>query len=151
MVRDRVRVLLIEDSPGDSRLIQTVLEDTRIAEFVLDRVDGLAVGLERLAAGGVDVVLLDLGLPDSTGLETFLRLQARASWIPIVVMSGLEDEEVALLAVQQGAQDYLLKRDLLVTDLVARSLCYAIERKRNESDLIRRGMAKSGKTEPEGG
>lgn len=132
---DPVGILLVEDSDGDARLIEIMLAGEG-ARFRLERAADLSSALARLEREGVDIILLDLGLPDSTGLDTFLRVQVRVPWIPIVVMSGLDDEEVALLAVQQGAQDYLVKGGLTDRTL-GRSLSYAIQRKRNEDELVR--------------
>jgi signal transduction histidine kinase/DNA-binding NarL/FixJ family response regulator len=120
-------VLLIEDNPGDARYIRELLAEGAAGTFNLDYAERLSVGLERLQAPGVDVVLLDLLLPDSAALETFRAVHAAAREIPVVVLSGLNDEAVALEAVHEGAQDYLIKGQ---TDsaLLRRVLRYAIER-----------------------
>ena len=107
-----LRVLLIEDNPGDARLIREMLVEARAWPFDLLHADRLAAGLDQLAAGSIDVVLLDLGLPDSAGLETFLSVHARAPNVPLIVLTGLDDEAVALRALHQGAQDYLTKGGL---------------------------------------
>jgi PAS domain S-box-containing protein len=91
----------------------------------------LSDGLERLATGGVDLVLLDLSLPDSKGLDTFTACYNRNADVPIVVLTALEDENVALLALRGGAQDYLIKSEINPRSL-ARAIRYAIERKRGE-------------------
>jgi PAS domain S-box-containing protein len=134
MSEERVKVLLIEDNPGDVRLTQLMLAEVAGSEFQLESADRLAAGLERLARRGVDAVLLDLSLPDSHGLETFARLQAADPGAPIVVLSSLDDEDVARQCVQAGAQDYLVKGQ---TDgrLLAHTLRYAIERKQAERAL----------------
>ena len=124
-----VRVLLIEDSPGDARLIRETLAEVRGARFDFECVDRLSTGLERLAAGGIDVVLLDLGLPDSLGLDTFIKVRAQAVEVPIVVLTGLDDETLAVKALQKGAQEYLLKEDVN-SGMLARALRYSIERHR---------------------
>ena len=131
-----IRVLLIEDNPGDAHLIQAILGDAAVDGFVLERAERLAHGIDRLASGGVDSVLLDLSLPDSHGLETFSRLHAEAPGVPIIVLSGLEDETVAVSAVHQGAQDYLVKGHVDGHVLV-RAIRYAIERKRTADQLAR--------------
>lgn len=123
-----MRVLLIEDNPGDARLIREYLAEGR-AEALLIWVDRLAAGIEQLAAGPVDAVLLDLSLPDSHGLETFTRVRDHAPGAPVVVLSGLSDETMAVRAVQEGAQDYLIKGQV-DGQLLVRALRYAIERKR---------------------
>jgi len=129
-----IQVLLVEDNPGDARLIFEMLKDVEVELFTMERVDRLELALERLSRVGVDVVLLDLGLPDSTGIKTFERAHDEAPSQPIVVISGLDDERVALEAVRSGAQDYLVK-GRIEGQLLARVLRYAIERKRSEEEL----------------
>jgi two-component system, cell cycle sensor histidine kinase and response regulator CckA len=133
-VAQPIRVLLVEDNPGDARLILELLREASAYEFDMERVDGLEAALDRLGRAGVDVVLLDLGLPDSQGLETFRRARQGAPDEPIVVISGLNDEEVALEAVRSGAQDYLVK-GRIEGDLLARVIRYAIERRRADDAL----------------
>ncbi len=129
-----IRVLLVEDNPGDARLILELLRDVE-TDFELERLDRLEPALERLKHAGVDVVLLDLGLPDSQGIDTFARARLEAPRQPIVVISGLDDEAVALEAMRRGAQDYLVK-GRIEGRLLARVIQYAIERKRAE-ELLR--------------
>jgi PAS domain S-box-containing protein/putative nucleotidyltransferase with HDIG domain len=131
-------VLLIEDNPGDARLIQEMLAEGGGDRFKLKCATHLSAGLERLVKGGIDIVLLDLGLPDSQGFDTFVKTYAQAPRVPIVVLSGLADEELAIKTVQEGAQDYLVKGHLDSHALV-RTIRYAIERKRTEEEL--RGQA----------
>ena len=102
-----IKVLLIEDNPGDARLIEEMLATAKGARFHLESVDRLARGLDRLGSGGIDAVLLDLSLPDSDGLDTFLKVQSRAPAVPIIILTSLDDEETALRAVREGAQDYI--------------------------------------------
>jgi two-component system sensor histidine kinase/response regulator len=123
-----IRVLLIEDNPGDARLIQEMLAGPRGGAFELERVDCLSGGLDRVVARKPDVVLLDLGLPDAQGLEALRAMQGRAARVPVVVLTGLNDEEVAAQAVQEGAQDYLVKGQIDSSQL-ARAIRYAIGRK----------------------
>lgn len=132
-----ITVLLVEDNPGDARLILELLGEVQAGGFDLERVGRLDHALDRLARTGVDVVLLDLGLPDSQGLDTFVRARRGAPDEPIVVISGLDDERLALEAVRSGAQDYLVK-GRIEGHLLARVLRYAVERKRAEQDLIAR-------------
>lgn len=129
-----ITVLLVEDNAGDARLILEQLRELPAELFDLERVDRLEPALARLRLSGVDVVLLDLGLPDSTGIETFRRAQHAAPEHPIVVISGLDDERVALEAVKAGAQDYLVKGHI-EAGLLTRVLRYAIARKRSEAAL----------------
>ena len=132
----RIKVLLIEDSPGDARLIQELLAQTTSTSFDLTVSNRLKTGLEHLAAGEMDVVLLDLSLPDSHGLDTFARVYEQAPDMPIVVLSGSNDEDLANGAVHRGAQDYLIKGQI-DSGLLARALRYAIERQRLQAELRR--------------
>jgi serine phosphatase RsbU (regulator of sigma subunit) len=131
-----IKVLLIEDNPMDVRLIGMMLRDSAPALFRLEQVDRLEAGLQQLAAGRFDLVLVDLSLPDSHGLETFSRVHARAPNVPIIVLSGLADETVAVSAVHEGAQDYLVKGQVS-GPLLVRAMRYAIERKRTSEQLAR--------------
>jgi PAS domain S-box-containing protein len=130
----RLKVLLIEDNPGDARLIREYLADPAGATFTLEHRSTLATGLERLSQGGIDLVLLDLSLPDSPMPETFQRTQTTAPQVPIIVMSGLDDEQFAIQTVQEGAQDYLVK-SYVDTRLLVHAMRYAIERKHAEEAL----------------
>jgi signal transduction histidine kinase len=135
LIEDRlIKILLIEDNPGDTRLIREMLTEARGGTFDMECADRLSTGLERLAAGGIDVVLLDLSLPDGQGLDTFVRAHAQASGVPIVVLTGLDDEALAVQAVQKGAQDYLVKGHADGYSLT-RAIRYAIERQRAEEAL----------------
>jgi two-component sensor histidine kinase/DNA-binding NarL/FixJ family response regulator len=129
-----LKVLLIEDNPGDARLIQEMLSEVDGSMFELESADCLSTGLERLAAEDIDVVLLDLGLPDSSGLDTFITVHAQAPDVPIMMFTGLDDAELAIKAVQEGAQDYLPKNKL-DSELLVRTIRYAIERKKTETHI----------------
>jgi two-component system sensor histidine kinase UhpB len=124
-----ISVLIIEDNPGDARLVQEALKGTSDPAYRVEWVDRLSSGLARLADGGIDALLLDLGLPDSQGLAALPRIRDLAPQVPVVVLSGADDEQLAMEAVREGAQDYLVKTH---ADhyLLARSLRYAIQRKR---------------------
>ena len=143
-----VRVLLIEDSVSDADLIRDAFEDAALdpalggTVFELEQVDRLRAGIERLLAGDVDVVLLDLSLPDSHGLETFVKLERTSPTTPIVVLSGLDDEQMAVRAVREGAQDYLVKGRVDGVTLT-RSIRYAVERKRAEDERARMARAQA--------
>ena len=134
MVANPIRVLLIEDNPGDALLIEEALHDVPTPAFGLDHVDRLSLGLERLARGDIDVILLDLSLPDSHGLDTLTRTCAHAPTIPVIVLTGLDDNVLEVRAVQSGAQDFLSK-NALNGHLLARAIRYAIERKQAEEQL----------------
>lgn len=131
------KVLLIEDSPDDAMLIQEELAEVRGSPFDLQHVDRLSEGLERLDQGGIDVVLLDLSLPDSQGLDSLARVLAQGPDVPVVVLTGLEDESLALEAVRRGSQDYLVKGQV-GGPLLERSIRYAIERRRLLMEIDRR-------------
>jgi signal transduction histidine kinase/DNA-binding response OmpR family regulator len=130
-------ILLIEDNPGDTRLLREMLVDASDVPFDLECVERLSEGMERLAEGGIDVVLLDLSLPDSQGLETFALVHECAPHVPITVLSGLDDATMAVTAVRQGAQDYLVKGQF-DCNLLVRAIRYAIERKQAEEEIRRR-------------
>lgn len=129
-----IRVLLIEDNPGDRRLLQELLRDVTSVTIKLEYSDCLSRGLECLSTNHFDVILLDLFLPDSQGFDTFTNLHQREREVPIVVTTGLNDETLALRAVQEGAQDYLVKGQI-TGELLVRSIRYAIERKRAEQKI----------------
>ncbi|HEX9943778.1 MAG TPA: EAL domain-containing protein [Thermoanaerobaculia bacterium] len=134
MDRKTVRVLLIEDSPTDARLVCRVLDDGKGHPFEVEQAVCLAEGLQRLSQGGIDVLLLDLTLPDSQGFATFETAFAAAGEVPILVLTGVDDEDLAARAVRAGAQDYLPK-DALGNGLLVRALRHAIERKEVEREL----------------
>ena len=123
----QIQVLLIEDNPGDARLIREALGEIKGNRFNLEWVNRLGKGLERLGRGGIDVVLLDLKLPDALGLDTYFQVHRAAPEVPVVVLSGNADETLAMTAVQEGAQDYLVKGQASGKH-VERALRYAIER-----------------------
>ncbi|MGA1823212.1 MAG: ATP-binding protein [bacterium] len=122
-----IKILLIEDNPGDARLIQEMLVQARDIQFDLKNVERLSKGIDHLTAEGFDMVLLDLFLPDSHGIETFSRLHSMAPKIPTIVLTALDDESMAVRAVREGAQDYLVKGQV-DTNLLVRSVRYAFER-----------------------
>jgi len=130
----RQTVLLVEDNPGDARLIQELLGDLSGNVFHLEIADRLATALLRLNAGGIDAVLLDLTLPDSEGGETFRKTRAQAPAVPIIVLTGLGDEVLALKMVQEGAQDYVAKFGLQ-GGVLRRAIRYAIERNKSEQQM----------------
>lgn len=127
-----LNVLLIEDSPDYAGLVQQWLSSAEgdIA-FVLNWTDTLAAGLSRLAQGSVDAVLLDLGLPDSAGLETFLTTRRHAPGLPIVILTAADSESLALRVIQEGAEDYLVKSKC-TGELLVRTLHYAVLRHKQQ-------------------
>jgi PAS domain S-box-containing protein len=129
-----IKVLLVEDSPTDALIVENELTHTNGAKFCVVHFEQLTAALAQLRAQHFDVVLLDLNLPDSQGFETFLRLYGEASEIPIVVLSGQDDQVLALKAVQAGAQDYLVKGQM-GEEVLRRSIRYAIERQRADRTL----------------
>ena len=133
MKNKQIRVLLIEDNPGDIRLIQELLSEADTASFRIEVAERLSDGLEMLSDRIFDVVLLDLSLPDSSGLETLAEAHSRALQAAIIVLTGLDDEDLAVDAVRKGAQDYLVKGQI-DENLLARAIRYAIERKRVEKE-----------------
>lgn len=131
MNHESITCLLIEDNPGDARLIQEMLLETNSGQRVsigLEVTDRLSKGLGQIENEEIDVVLLDLSLPDSQGLETLHTALDQAPDLPIIVLTGLDDEELGFEAVQHGAQDYLVKGQV-GGDLLVRAIRYAIERK----------------------
>lgn len=134
MVEERLRILLVEDNPGDARLLQETIADADGGRFEITHLVRCDEATKRLVEDRFDVVLLDLSLPDSQGLETVARVNTAAPQVPIVIMTGLDDEEMAVAAAKIGAQDYLVKGHIDSRGLV-RSLRYARERKRQELEL----------------
>jgi signal transduction histidine kinase len=137
MIDRTIHVLLVEDNPGDAYLIRRMLDDAASADsqpFRLTCVDTLAGGVNSVRDNQSDVVLLDLSLPDSQGLNTLERMQAAAPAVPVVVLTGLADETAALAAVQNGAQDYLVKGHVDPYAL-SNSIRYARERKQLLEEL----------------
>jgi signal transduction histidine kinase/GGDEF domain-containing protein len=132
MKNHNIQVLVIEDNPGDFRLLQEMLLDVKGEFFNVVRAENLSRALERLKLGGIDVVMSDLGLPDSQGLATFEHLHTNSPEVPIVILTGTyDDERKAVEAVSKGAQDYLVKGQA-DGKLVSRVLQYAVERKHLE-------------------
>ena len=136
MTASSVRVLLVEDSPSDALLLQEHLGLVGFESFKVTHVETLEGAVARLRADPFDVVLLDLSLPDSTGLDTFIRTHREAPHVPLVVLTGTTDEMLGIEAVRRGVQDYLIKGQA-DERLIARAIRYAIEHKRAEEELRR--------------
>lgn len=136
MAEQNIQVLLVEDNEEHVQLLLRLLLESNDPVFEVTRFSALRPALDALEMPGFDLVLLDLLLPDSEGLETFLRMQERAPDLPIVVLTGIDDEALAIETVQRGAQDYLVKGR--VDDrILVRALRYALERKKTQSELQR--------------
>jgi signal transduction histidine kinase len=134
-----LRVLLVEDSAGDARLLREMFRTEAPGSFVLTHVERMSDALSHLAKGCLDIVLLDMGLPDGHGLDTVRRAQAAAPGIPMIVLTGLDDEALAAAAMKEGAQDYLIKGQI-ENRALPRALRHAIERHRMqvETELLRK-------------
>ena len=131
-----INVLLVEDNPGDARLMREMLAESN-NRFNLEYAEWLSAGLARVTADDIDVILLDLSLPDSQGFDTFVKMHTQAPDIPILVLTGLDDADMAVQAVHKGAQDYLIKGGVDSQTLV-RAIRYAIERQQMLVDLEQR-------------
>jgi PAS domain S-box-containing protein len=129
-----IHVLLVEDNPADALMLQTALEADQQNTFSLTRVERLGEGIARMKQGGIDIVLLDLSLPDSQGLVTFEKFHHHHPGVPVLVFSGNTDEAAAAEAVRAGAQDYLVK-SLGGFDMAGRAIRYAIERQHVQTSL----------------
>ena len=124
-----MKVLLIEDSETQAHLVRALFDDQDEADCTLHSVGDLHSGIEALAENQYDAVLLDLTLPDSSGVESCKRVHASAPTVPIVVLTGIDDQDLALATLQEGAEDYLVKGDI-DSRLLVRAIRYAMERKR---------------------
>jgi two-component sensor histidine kinase/FixJ family two-component response regulator len=131
-----IKALLVEDSPADVRMIQELLRQSGGRQVLLQHSGRVSTALASLAADRPDVLLLDLRLPDSQGLDTFRRVQDQAAAIPIIILTGLDDIDMAVESIAEGAADYLLKGDLSA-GLLLRVMRYGIERKRVDQTLRR--------------
>jgi sigma-B regulation protein RsbU (phosphoserine phosphatase) len=134
MGENPIRILLVEDNPDDATLLQITLNEGPRGQFELLHVERLEAALKQLREQTFDLVLLDLTLPDSRGLETFRRLHAQSPETPVVALTGLDDETLAITAAKEGAQDYLVKGQFN-RNLLVRAMRYAVERQRAETEL----------------
>jgi len=133
-MNERLHVLIVEDNPADVDLMRDALPETGPIRFHSESVPRLSEALARLAIGGIDLVMTDLGLPDSRGLATFRTLRQAAPDLAIIVLTGNDDQEMAVAAVREGAQDFLIKGQISGNQLM-RAVRYAIERKRTEKEI----------------
>jgi signal transduction histidine kinase len=133
-----LQVLLVEDNAGDARLLHEMFRKEKAGSFVLTHLLRMTEAVAHLEKGGVDILLLDMGLPDGHGLDTVRRAQAAAPHVPVIVLTGLNDEALAAQAMKEGAQDYLIKGQI-ESRALPRALRHAIERHRmqEEAELIR--------------
>jgi signal transduction histidine kinase len=138
MKEKALQVLLVEDNAGDARLLREMFSTERPDSFELTHLLRMSEAVNHLAKGGVDIILLDMGLPDGHGLDTVRRAHAAAPGVPVIVLTGLDDEALAAQAMKEGAQDYLIKGQI-ENRALPRALRHAIERHRmqTETDLIR--------------
>lgn len=136
MSQDTVKVLLVEDNSDYAWMLRLVLTQVYPDQFELNQAENLQAAFRQLSENKYDVLLLDLSLPDSQGYDTFLQTRQAAPDLPIVVMTAVDDKGLALQAVREGAQDFLVKGDMDVIQLV-RSIQYAVERQRTVADLKR--------------
>jgi DNA-binding NarL/FixJ family response regulator len=126
--------LLVEDHAGEAHRLRKTLVQAGATQFKIVHVRRLSRALKRLAKGDIDVVLLELSLPDGPGVDAVTRMHAAAPGVPIVVLTALDDEELALMAVGQGAQDYLVKGQV-DSPVLVRAIRYAIARQRAEEGI----------------
>jgi len=131
---DTLRVLLIEDSPVDALLFREAIDANGLVKFDLKNVARLSEARDQLRANPFDLVVTDLALPDGQGLETYRQVRECAGGVPIIVLTGLDDEETGMRALREGAQDYLVKGQLTGRAL-ARAARYAIDKKRHQEQL----------------
>ena len=130
MSNNVINILLVEDNPGDARLLSEELRETQPGAFKISAVTSLADAFEYLDQQVADAVLLDLDLPDSTGLATLKSLREQHPTVPVVVLSGMQDEVTAVNAVNAGAQDFIIKGRSDPGNMLMRAIVYAIERGR---------------------
>jgi DNA-binding NarL/FixJ family response regulator len=135
MQNDFPKILLIEDSTEDAELIRLMLADHDGNEAI-KRADRLSSGLRLLEVESIEVILLDLGLPDSVGLDALSQIRNQAPGVPVIVLTGLSDEALAVKAISLGAQDYLVKGKFHA-DSLPRAICYSIERQKLETERER--------------
>ncbi|HEX9780806.1 MAG TPA: response regulator [bacterium] len=126
-----IRVLLVDDEPDLVKIIRAVLAQDPLSRFQVASSATLGEAIDRLARESFDLILLDLGLPDSSGLDTLERVHARSPEIPVIVFTVTDDQQVGLDALRQGAQEFLVKKEANPRH-IARAIRYAIERKHAE-------------------
>jgi len=135
MIGQPLRILMVEDNPGDVRLLREMFATERPGSYEITHMPRLGLALERLAQGGVDIVLLDLGLPDGEGMDTVRRVRKLAPEVPLIVLTGRDDDAAVEEAMREGAQDYLVKGQI-ETRALPRALRHAIERFRMQARAV---------------
>ena len=143
------RILLVEDNPRDVRLVEIALSEADGFEHKLEVARSLTEGIARGKKGGLDLVLLDLGLPESLGTPTLVKFLQAVPDLPVVVLTGMSDEDIAIEAARMGAQDYLVKGHMR-GDLLRRVFRYAVERHRTLLELRRALKAMAAETHVKG-
>jgi two-component system cell cycle sensor histidine kinase/response regulator CckA len=138
---EAIRVLLVEDNPGDARLVRETLAEVESPQFELTHVERLSQARQRLADERFDIVLLDLVLPDKPRMGSLIEIHDQASRVPIVVLTGLDDETMASWTLEEGAQDYLIKGQTDPESLV-RTIRHAIKRHRTQAGKLRSAPAR---------
>jgi DNA-binding response OmpR family regulator len=141
MSDEEIKVLLVEDNPGDARLVRETLADVEEPRFELTHVERLSQARQRLAEEEYDVILLDLVLPDKPRMGSLIEIHDQASRVPIVVLTGLDDETMASWTLEEGAQDYLIKGQTDRESLV-RCIRHAIQRHRTQAGRFRSAPAR---------
>ncbi len=135
MNENTIRILLVDDNPGDIRLVELILTDgDQYAQFFVDKAKSLSETIKLLANNDYDAILLDLKLPDSSGIETVKSVNKISSDTPVIVLTGLNDEQMGLLAIKNGATDYIVKGPLLA-ELLIRTILYALARKQAAREI----------------
>lgn len=148
MTTETLDVLLIEDNSGDARLVEEMLREARdelhridtngstLKQAVVHHEMELAAGIEHFQQNEVDIILLDLGLPDSAGMDTLISIVEETAFTPVIVLTGLDDRELGIQAIQRGAEDYLVK-DEVTGELLVHAIQYAMERASQEREQVR--------------
>ncbi|MHC4681944.1 MAG: response regulator, partial [Planctomycetota bacterium] len=132
---EKIDILMVDDDPGASRLVKRILTGSRdLVDFAIQTAGTVAEGLARLKGHSFDLILLDLGLPDSDGLQTIDTVCQACPHIPIVVFTSYADEETGVQAIKRGASDYLVKGKFF-RDMLARTIRYSFERKKVDTQL----------------
>ena len=136
-----IKVLLIEDNIQFSELMKRLFSESSNQPLYLESESSLSKGIDRIARGDINVILLDLTLPDSAGIDTFYKLYELFPGIPTIILTGIDDESLAIQAVSSGAQDYLTKGEITF-DLLLRSIQYALIRKQLQNEAIKKEKLK---------